>query len=574
MLNEHIFIETPRLRLVPYLSCFTEQYNKWMCNPTLLELTESEPLTLEEEKENQQSWLTSTDKLTFILLSPLEATSLGWERNSIGDSASSLLPVPPQLGMVSKKDWPPYLFPSLPQTAPSPSHLSGDNVPVKEKTMFVDAMLPPFSTTPVGAPNVISSPSPPPCVSSFPVLSPAVRSSFLLRYCVPSSLLYCGWCDGGMGNGMEIGFFFCCHCQRWREIQQHGKEGDVQNVVPLPKTDDTIRSSSHGSLSSSTATLSTATAPFSAASSGFVMIGDCNLFLLPCTEEDEEEEEEERQGKDRNIAEEDEMVVKSRSEEEGSLSSPLGEEDHHHRHCRRTFEVEVMIAEAAYRQQGLATEALRMLLWYAVRVLRASHFVAKILESNTASIQLFQKSKDSGGLGFKVLKQVPVFHEIHFGLTVGTTWRKQEQWLREWRKSWGRASLTTVSSVSRPFDASAPSSTSSLSLSPSMPFSQFESREENPWTKKESVREHDRNQDDVILRNATVAASGIKESNAHPLTCTGLEGHHPQVDATGVLSTLSHSTKLCRSSSCVNAQLWYGPYHKEQHESKCIFSLS
>ncbi|RSL92732.1 hypothetical protein CEP52_013648 [Fusarium oligoseptatum] len=43
-----------------------------MQDPDIQEATASEPMTLEEEYENQQSWRTSSDKLTFIVCAPLE----------------------------------------------------------------------------------------------------------------------------------------------------------------------------------------------------------------------------------------------------------------------------------------------------------------------------------------------------------------------------------------------------------------------------------------------------------------------------------------------------------------------
>ncbi|KAF9573060.1 N-acetyltransferase 9, partial [Lunasporangiospora selenospora] len=42
--------------LVPYLKRHVEHYNKWMQSPELLEMTASEPLTIEEEYEMQRSW--------------------------------------------------------------------------------------------------------------------------------------------------------------------------------------------------------------------------------------------------------------------------------------------------------------------------------------------------------------------------------------------------------------------------------------------------------------------------------------------------------------------------------------
>lgn len=71
MHNEHIVLEGRRLRLVPYLEHHVPRYHQWMCDPELLEATCSDPLSLEEEYENQKSWLASDDKLTFILLCPL-----------------------------------------------------------------------------------------------------------------------------------------------------------------------------------------------------------------------------------------------------------------------------------------------------------------------------------------------------------------------------------------------------------------------------------------------------------------------------------------------------------------------
>ncbi|GKT78089.1 methionyl-tRNA synthetase [Colletotrichum tofieldiae] len=82
-LNEHTgmsstplaAIATRRVTLVPYEARHVEQYHGWMSDPDIQEATASEPLTIEEEYENQQSWRTSHDKLTFIICQPLPESS-------------------------------------------------------------------------------------------------------------------------------------------------------------------------------------------------------------------------------------------------------------------------------------------------------------------------------------------------------------------------------------------------------------------------------------------------------------------------------------------------------------------
>ncbi|RDB30015.1 N-acetyltransferase 9 [Hypsizygus marmoreus] len=91
-------------------------------------------------------------------------------------------------------------------------------------------------------------------------------------------------------------------------------------------------------------------------------------------------------------------------------------------------ELEIMIAEPAYRRKGLALETLQLMLRYATGAPStyfgaptASHdkpssvsslhippesLVTRITESNTPSIRLFEK------LGFQVTKRVEVFKEV------------------------------------------------------------------------------------------------------------------------------------------------------------------
>ncbi|KAI0122986.1 GNAT domain-containing protein [Xylariales sp. AK1849] len=68
--NENIAISTPKVLLVPYDAHHVPQYHEWMEDPAIREATASDRLSLEEEYENQISWRTSTDKLTFIVCKP------------------------------------------------------------------------------------------------------------------------------------------------------------------------------------------------------------------------------------------------------------------------------------------------------------------------------------------------------------------------------------------------------------------------------------------------------------------------------------------------------------------------
>lgn len=76
-------------------------------------------------------------------------------------------------------------------------------------------------------------------------------------------------------------------------------------------------------------------------------------------------------------------------------------------------EVEIMIAEPAYRRRGCASAALQMLLAYATAPgapaplpVPRDRLVVRIGEKNEASMRLFEK------LGFAVTKRVAVFEEV------------------------------------------------------------------------------------------------------------------------------------------------------------------
>ena len=77
-------------------------------------------------------------------------------------------------------------------------------------------------------------------------------------------------------------------------------------------------------------------------------------------------------------------------------------------------EIEVMVAEERSCRKGIAREATLLMMKYAVEQLGIRRFVAKILEKNVASQQLFQ------GLGFAEFKRVPVFEQIEYECVLKT----------------------------------------------------------------------------------------------------------------------------------------------------------
>ena len=79
--------------LVPYRPEHVLQYHTWMTDSALLEATASEPLSLEEEYDMQQSWYRDNTKCTFIILSRVELFTtrlLNQNETTLSSSSSSM----------------------------------------------------------------------------------------------------------------------------------------------------------------------------------------------------------------------------------------------------------------------------------------------------------------------------------------------------------------------------------------------------------------------------------------------------------------------------------------------------
>ncbi|KIW17601.1 hypothetical protein PV08_04796 [Exophiala spinifera] len=83
-INERTAVSTAHVLLVPYSAHHVPKYHMWMKDPEIQEATASEPLSLDEEYDMQQSWRTDPDKLTFIICRPEE--SMVTVRNGLLDA--------------------------------------------------------------------------------------------------------------------------------------------------------------------------------------------------------------------------------------------------------------------------------------------------------------------------------------------------------------------------------------------------------------------------------------------------------------------------------------------------------
>ncbi|KAJ2801244.1 N-acetyltransferase 9, partial [Coemansia helicoidea] len=87
-------------------------------------------------------------------------------------------------------------------------------------------------------------------------------------------------------------------------------------------------------------------------------------------------------------------------------------------------ELEVMIAEQGYSGKGVATEVLALMMHYAVNDVGVTDFVARIKETNSASIHIFTDK-----LGFVETERAPVFKEVTLRRSVDDDLRRLlDQW--------------------------------------------------------------------------------------------------------------------------------------------------
>jgi len=89
LLNYETIIVGYRVVLVPYRPQHVAKYHEWMQQPYLLEATASEPLSMEQEYEMQESWRHDRNKCTFIVLEKSLVVELSSTPENGEDSSSS-----------------------------------------------------------------------------------------------------------------------------------------------------------------------------------------------------------------------------------------------------------------------------------------------------------------------------------------------------------------------------------------------------------------------------------------------------------------------------------------------------
>ncbi|RUP48861.1 LOW QUALITY PROTEIN: hypothetical protein BC936DRAFT_143797 [Jimgerdemannia flammicorona] len=102
----------------------------------------------------------------------------------------------------------------------------------------------------------------------------------------------------------------------------------------------------------------------------------------------------------------------------------------------RSFaEIEIMIAEEAYRRGGRGSEALKIMMGYALTRLDIATFQAKISYTNMPSVDLFTR-----GLGFTQISESEVFQERTFewSLKVPEEGEKVKEVRDEVLRGWGQ----------------------------------------------------------------------------------------------------------------------------------------
>lgn len=105
-------------------------------------------------------------------------------------------------------------------------------------------------------------------------------------------------------------------------------------------------------------------------------------------------------------------------------------------------ELEVMIAEAQYRRRGLGEEAIRLVMEFSATQLGVERFVVKILQSNTASVELFEKK-----LGFRLVEYVECFDEVVLFKDTSEAQERNSLWPTEPTPD-GQEASTTIEAAS------------------------------------------------------------------------------------------------------------------------------